>query len=203
MIYELRTTRVRSGGLPEFERKLESVLPTRQRHAKLAGCWHTEIGPLLQVVELWLFEDQRHHAEATEAMSRAGGWPPADGELARGVEVELLEATPFMRPLDGSRQELGPFYELRTYQTKTGMVPRMIERWAPMIPAREELSPLVGAWHSDLGRWFHLWPYRDLAERSRVRAEAVERGVWPPDTSALLVTQENKIMLPTSFSPLQ
>jgi hypothetical protein len=203
MIYELRTTRVRPGGVPEFERLLESTLATRQEHSRLIGCWHTEIGPLLQVIELSSFEDRSHHAQATQAMSEAGGWPPSNGDLVQGAEVEVLEPTPFMRPLDGSQQQVGPFFELRIYQAKTGLVPKIIERWAPMVPGREELSPLLGAWHSDLGRWFHLWPYPDLAERSRIRQEAVQRGVWPPDTSALLLSQENKILLPASFSPLR
>jgi hypothetical protein len=179
------------------------MLPARQRHSPLAGCWHTEIGPLLQVIELWPYEDRQHQAKVAEAVSREGGGPMADGDLVRGVELEVLEPAPFMRALDGTGQRLGPFYELRIYQLKTGYVQQMIERWAPLVPGREELSPLVGAWHSELGGWFHLWPYSDLAERSRIRNEAVQRGVWPPDTSGFLLSQENKILLPAAFSPLK
>jgi hypothetical protein len=203
VIYELRTTRVRPGGVPEFEQRLEAMLPARQRHSALAGCWHTEIGPLLQVIELWPYEDRQHQAHVAEAVSREACWPTADGDLVRRVEVEVLEPAPFMRPLDGRQQRLGPFYELRIYQLKTGYVQRMIDRWSPLVPGREELSPLLGAWHSELGRWFHLWPYPDLAERSRIRSEAIQRGVWPPDTSGFLLSQENKVLLPAAFSPLQ
>ena len=29
----------------------------------------------------------------------------------------------------------------------------------------------------------HIWPYQDIAERNRIRAEAVKDGTWPPKTS--------------------
>jgi len=200
MIYELRTTRVRPGGVPEFEGGLEEALPGRQQHAKLAGCWHTEIGPLLQIIELWSFEDQQSHAQS--AGQGASGLY-VTGDLVQSTEVELLEPTPFMKPLDGTPQQLGPVYELRIYQTRTGQLPQFVERWAPLVPGRTQVSPLVGAWHSSSGRFFHMWPYKDLAERSRIRSETRQKGIWPPDTTSLLLTQENKILLPASFSPLQ
>ena len=53
--------------------------------------------------------------------------------------------------------------------------------------ARNALSPLVGAWYSEFGalnRWIHIWAYRDAAERQRIRAEAVAKGLWPPGGAA-------------------
>jgi NIPSNAP len=38
----------------------------------------------------------------------------------------------------------------------------MIERWSTQIAERVKLSPLVGAWYSELGglnRWCHIWAY--------------------------------------------
>ena len=203
MIYELRTTRVRSGGLPEFARRLEAALPARERHSKLAGCWHTEIGRLLRVIELWPYEDRRHQAEVAAALARDGGQPVADGDLVHEVTVDLLEPAPFMRPLDGTPQKVGPVFELRIYQTRAGQIPNVIERWAPLVPGREALSPLLGAWHDELGRWYHLWPYPDLAARTRTRDEATRTGLWPPKTTEFLLTMENMILLPAAFSPIQ
>ncbi len=202
MLYELRTTRVRPGGVAEFERRMEAALPSRQRRSKLAGCWHTEIGPLLQVVELWPFEDRRHRAEVAEAVRRDGEWPTLDGDLALSADIELLEMAPFIRPLDGTAQHLGPVYEMRLYRIRDGQMPSLLERWEPMVARRQEVSPLVGVWTTENGRFIHLWAYRDLAHRDAVRAEVRRLGIWPPDSMEFLLTQENKIMLPASFSPL-
>jgi len=41
-------------------------------------------------------------------------------------------------------------------------------------------------------------------QRARVREEARQKGVWPPPGGPdRLLTQENKILLPAAFSPLQ
>ncbi len=202
MLYELRTTRVRPGGVAEFERRLEAALPVRERWSKLAGCWHTEIGPLMQVVELWPFEDRRHHAEVAEAVRHADGWPSLDGDLVLSAETELLEMAPFMRPLDGTAQRVGPVFEMRLYQIRDGQMRSLLERWEPMVPRRQQVSPLLGVWTTEYGRFIHLWAYRDLAQRDAVRAEVRRLGIWPPDSTEFLLTQENKVMLPASFSPL-
>ena len=65
-------------------------------------------------------------------------------------------------------------------------------------PERIELSPLVGAWHSEFGglnKWRHIWAYKDAGERSRIRAEAVAKGVWPPGgPPGALLKQENMLV---------
>ncbi|GIT01521.1 MAG: hypothetical protein CM1200mP27_01460 [Chloroflexota bacterium] len=42
----------------------------------------------------------------------------------------------------------------------------------------------------------------DLEQRNKIRAEAVKTPSWPPPTREFLVSQENKIMVPSSFSPM-
>lgn len=203
MIYELRTVQLIPGAVPEYERRLEAALPARQRHSRLAGCWHTEIGTLQQVVELWPYESEEQRASVLAALEQESGWPPRVDDLVQQIEIELLHPAPFMRPLDGSPQRVGPIFEFRIYQVRTGQVPEMIAKWTPMVPEREKLSPLLGCWYSDQGRWFHLWPYPDMASRMRIRAEAIEKGIWPPPTTPNLLMMSTKIMLPAAFSPLQ
>ena len=202
MLYELRTTRVTPGTLPDYERRVGEALAARQKHSQLAGCWRTEIGPLLQLVELWPYEDEKHYRDVIAAVAAEGGWP-ALSDAVQASEVELLHPVSFVRPIDGSPQQVGPIFELRIYQLRTGHLQQMIDLWAPMVPGRETLSPLLGCWYSDQGRWFHLWPYPDLGTRVRVRSEAQSKGIWPPPTAPHMLTQETKIMLPTAFSPLQ
>ena len=72
---------------------------------------------------------------------------------------------------------------LRTYTLKPGGIPGVIDRWSTQIAERIKLSPLAGAWYSELGglnRWCHIWAYKDAAERLAVRERARNEGVWPP-----------------------
>ena len=109
-----------------------------------------------------------------------------------------------MREMGGD-QALGNIYEMRVYTYKPGSMPEVINRWAAAIPHREEYSPLAAAMSSEIGglnKWIHIWPYKDLNERSEVRAEAIKNPNWPPPTREFLVKQENKLMVPSSFSPM-
>jgi hypothetical protein len=50
----------------------------------------------------------------------------------------------------------------------------------------------------------HIWAYSSMDNRMQVRDEARKKGVWPPPGGGdRLLTQENKILLPSAFSPLQ
>ena len=68
------------------------------------------------------------------------------------------------------------------------------------------MSPLVGCWYSDAGgegNYVHMWAYRSLDERMRIRAEARAAKVWPAPDFLPPDRQENKILLPASFSPIR
>jgi hypothetical protein len=53
MIYEVRTYTLRTGTVPEFEERYAKRLPARQKHSKLGAFWHTDFGPLNQVVHVY------------------------------------------------------------------------------------------------------------------------------------------------------
>ncbi len=196
MIYELRTTQLHSGKVAEYERRLEAALAERRSgDGRLAGAWHTEIGPLNQVLELWSYADG---LEPTGGLGVLG-----DSSLVLSTAVERLEPAPFSPTPDGTEHKIGPIYELRIYQIRAGDMQSMIDIWAPKIPERIKLSPMVGCWYTAFSRWLHLWAYPDLNTRTNTRAEAVRRGIWPPPSGALTILQENRILLPASFSPLQ
>jgi NIPSNAP len=93
-------------------------------------------------------------------------------------------------------------YEMRTYTIKPGSAAEFEQRWAPLIAARQQLSPLAGIWRTEIGplnQMIHVWPYASVDERTRIRAEAVARGGWPPPTSDLIDAMESEILLPAPF----
>jgi NIPSNAP len=207
MIIEVRTYGLKPGSLAEVENRFGEALPGRQKLSKLAAFWHTEVGPLNEITHIWTYDsfDQRIAIRA-EAI-KIGVWPPKTSEFIVSMQTEVFLAAPFSPPLEP--REVGPLFEIRSYTYAPGALPGVIERWTGAIGERIKLSPLVGAWYSEIGglnKWVHIWAYKDLAERQRVRAEAVERGIWPPPPSAgpgLLLKQENKLVMPASFSPLR
>ena len=62
-----------------------------------------------------------------------------------------------------------------------------------------------------VNRFTHIWSYPSLDARNESREKAVAAGVWPPSAvakkegmpDAVLTAQENKIVMPSAFSPLQ
>lgn len=52
MIYELRTYNLTPNSVPEVERRFAEKIEARTRLSPMAGFWHTDIGPLNQIVHL-------------------------------------------------------------------------------------------------------------------------------------------------------
>src|SRR5271168_1177667 len=59
MLYEVRTYTLRPGTVAEFEERFAKRLPLREKHSKLGAFWHTEFGPLNQVIDVWACDDLR------------------------------------------------------------------------------------------------------------------------------------------------
>jgi hypothetical protein len=205
MIIEMRTYTLKPGNIPTFEERFGSALAIRQKFSKLAAFWHTEVGPLNQVIHVWPYDSLDQRASVRAEASKAEGWPPNTRELTLEQRSEIFLPAPFSPPLEP--RQLGGIYEIRMYTYAPGTLPAVMERWAEKVPGRIALSPLVGAWYSELGglnKWCHIWAYKDAGERGRIRAEAVAKGVWPPGgPPGALLKQENMLVVPAAFSPLK
>jgi hypothetical protein len=205
MIYEIRTYTLKPGQVPAFEKAFEASLPVRLKYSELAGFWHTEIGPLNQVVHAWPYESLAERAEVRARLAREPDWPPKATELLVSMESGIYVPAPFSPKLGGG-QKLGSIYEMRIYQYQPGSIPTVMERWAEALQGgRLNLSPLAACLSSDIGRlnlWVHIWPYADLKDRDRIREESRKLSTWPPKTREFLVSQENKILIPAPFSPM-
>jgi len=204
MIYEVRTYTLKPGGVPQFEKNFGEALPHREKYSKLGAFWHTDIGPLNQVIHVWPYENLGEREEIRAEAAKDANWPPKSDGLILNMESEIFTPAEFMRPLGGD-QALGNIYEMRIYTYQPGTMGEVLKRWAAAIPHREEYSPLAVGMSSELGglnKWMHVWPYKSLGERDKIRAEASKSPHWPPPTREFLVNQQNKILAPASFSPL-
>ena len=204
MIYEIRTYTLKPGMVPEMERRVAEVLPNRLKLSKMAALWHTEIGPLNQVVDVWPYEDLNQRAAIREEALKDPNWPPKTLDLIVTQQAEIFHPAPFMRPMEPG--QIGNIYEMRIYTYQPGTIPEVLKRWGEVVPHREKYSPLAACWYSELGtlnKFIHVWPYADLVERERIRGEAGKDPHWPPKTQEFLVHMENKILIPAAFSPLK
>ena len=204
MIYEVRTYTLKPGGVPQFEKNFGEALPHREKYSKLGAFWHTDIGPLNQVIHVWPYENLAERDQIRADAAKDPNWPPKSDGLILNMESEIFTPAEFMRPMGGD-QALGNIYEMRIYTYQPGTMGEVLKRWTAAIPHREEYSPLAAGMSSELGglnKWMHVWPYKDLEDRNRVRAEASSNPNWPPPTREFLVRQENKICIPASFSPM-
>ncbi len=203
MIYEVRTYSLKPGSVPEFEKRFGDALPHRERYSKLAAFWHTEIGPLNQVIHVWPYDDLNHRTETRAAASKDPNWPPKTSDLIVNMESEIYIPAPFMRPM--GNQKLGNIYEMRIYTYQNGAIPEVLSRWGSAIKEREKHSPLAACMYSELGglnKYVHIWPYASFEDRLRVREEASKSGTWPAPTREFLIRQENKLLVPAAFSPM-
>jgi len=209
MIYEVRTYTLRPGTVAEFEERYEKRLPARLKHSPLGGFWHTEFGPLNQVVHVYPYDDLQHRTRVRSAMANdaARNAMPGGGEFIVAQEAEIVNPAPFMRALGSRNYGTGNVYEMRTYTYAPGDIPKVLEAWGKAVEARERFSPLAACWTSELGglnRFTHIWVYKDLNERARVREESRRPGgAWPPQAGVRPVRQENKLLIPASFSPVR
>jgi hypothetical protein len=209
MIYEVRTYTLRSGAVAEFEERYAARLPLRERHSKLGAFWHTEFGPLNQVIHVYPYDDLRQRTAVRTALAQdtARNALPSGVELIVAQEAEIVNPAPFMRPLGSRDYGTGNVYEMRSYTYAPGDIPKVLEAWAKVIEAREKFSPLAACWTSELGalnKYTHVWVYKDLNERARIREESRRPGsAWPPQAGVRPLRQENKLLMPSAFSPLR
>jgi NIPSNAP len=203
-IVEFRTYTLRPGTVGQWENGFGAALPGRVKHSELAGLWHTEIGPLNQVIHAWPYRDLAHRTEVRALAAKEPGWPPPGGDMILNMESQIWIPAPFSPPFGGPKK-LGNIYEMRIYQYQPGAIPKVLEVWEKSLPERVKLSPIAGCFYTELGNlnlWMHIWPYANLGERNRIREESRKLPNWPPPTREWLVSQQTKLVVPAACSPM-
>ena len=101
--------------------------------------------------------------------------------------------------------------EQRDYHVYTGKLPELVRLYESegIEIQREVLGGFVGAFTTDVGAlstYTHIWSYESYDDRATRRAALNARDDWKAFTAKiqpLIHTQENRILIPTSFSPLR
>lgn len=213
MIYEVGTYDLKPYSLPEVERRFAEAYEYRMKFSALIAFWHTEIGPLNQIIAVWPYKDLAERSRIQAAAVEEGIWPPKIEEFMVSQRIDIMVPLSFSPEIKLGK--IGPYYEMRTYTLGTTTdVSKVLELWERGLAHRTKFSPLWVAWISELGalnQFIHIWPYRSLDERSDVRENAQVGGDWPPSVlrkkiglpAYELLAQETKILMPSEFSPVQ
>jgi NIPSNAP len=101
--------------------------------------------------------------------------------------------------------------EQRDYHVFTGRLSELVRLYETegIAIQNEELGGLVGAFTTDIGTlstYTHLWRYDSHAEREERRARLQARDDWKAflgKIQPLIQTQQNRILVPVSFSPIR
>jgi hypothetical protein len=215
MIYEVRTYDVQPHSIPEVEKRFGEAYEHRKKVSPLAAFFHTEIGPLNQIIHIWPYKDMEERNRLREEAPKAcnGNWPPKIAEFIVNQRTDFF--VPFSFSPEIKPGKVGPYFEMRIYTTANNHeMSKMEAMWAGALPGRLKFGPVVAVWRSEVGalnKFMHIWPYKSLNDRVETRDKAAASGVWPPTAYAKknglqlakLVVQENKIVMPSAFSPLQ
>jgi hypothetical protein len=206
MIFEMRTYLMKPGSIPQVEELFAAPLPGRTKLSRLGGFWRTEVGTLNQIIHIWPYENIGERDRIRAEAVKTGVWPPKMQDFILEMDSKILHPAPFSPHFEPG--EHGGIYEFRTYTYGPGNIPKVIDSWSSRIKERSALSPLIFAGFTDIGslnQWVHVWAYKDMGERERLRAQAVKLGIWPPprDASVTLQRQQSTLAVPAKFSPLR
>ncbi|HMB35862.1 MAG TPA: NIPSNAP family protein [Methylomirabilota bacterium] len=205
MIYEIRTYGLTVGSLAEVEKRYAEAYEHRKKYSELTGFFHTEIGPLNEIIHIWGYESGEERTRIRAAAAKDAHWPPKIQEFITRMSSEIVIPFPFApEPKPGT---YGPFYEFRQYEVRAGTLPEVQKRWEARLKGRVAVSPITLVGHVEFGtanRFVHIWPYPSLDARMATRKKVVADGLWPPTGGAeMLLTQASKIVMPSAFSPMQ
>ena len=100
--------------------------------------------------------------------------------------------------------------EQRDYHVFTGKLPELIRLYETegIVIQNEVLGGLIGAFTTDIGAlstYTTMWGYENFAEREQRRAKLQADDAWKAflaKIQPLIHTQHNRILIPTSFSPI-
>ena len=117
MIVEMRTTRVKSKTQKRAEERFAQGLAERTKLSPLGGYFHTDVGHIDNMIELWPYENMAQREDVQERAAKMG-WRPDATELIVEQETKILKPAPFSPPFKTGK--FGNVYEIRQYIYQAG-----------------------------------------------------------------------------------
>jgi hypothetical protein len=113
MIHEIRTYTLKPRATAQFEKLWGEAYPARQKYSPIVGFFHTDFGPLNEVIHIWPYQSFEARDKARSESAKDPGWPPEVSGLILNQKVEVVTPFPFVPEWQPGPD--GPIYELRQY----------------------------------------------------------------------------------------
>jgi len=205
----MRTYDLYPHALEEFELTFREAYYKRMRFSEMAAFWHTEVGPMNQIIHVWPYKNVEERNRVRTAAVEDGSWPADNAHLIKKMRTDImipLAIMPEIRPT-----KLGPYFEICTETFATGELPKIIKTWEKSIDVRLQFGPVCALWYSEIGslnKFQHIWPYSSLDQRQEVQEKLKSTNGWPihgrsaSNCEYRLESLESMIVMPSAFSPL-
>src|SRR2546429_9997047 len=132
MIYEIRTYQIAPRSLAEVEKRFGEAYEYRKKYSELFAFWHTEIGPLNEIVHVWPYKDLAERERIRGEAAKDPKWNPGIQEFIREMRSEIILPFKFLPEVRGGK--LGPIFQLRYYTLKPRMLPEVAKAWEGALP---------------------------------------------------------------------
>ncbi|XP_059957108.1 protein NipSnap homolog 3A-like isoform X1 [Mesoplodon densirostris] len=211
--YEFRTYCVKPSKMNEFLENVKKNIHLQTAHSELVGFWSVECGGRIdKVFHIWKYDNFAHQTEVRKALANDKEWReqlliPILG-LTDKQESEITYLVPWCKLEKPPKEGV---YELVTFQMKPGGPALWGDAFKRAVNAHVTLgySKLVGVFHTEYGalnRVHVLWWNESEDSRAAGRHQSHEdpRVVAAVRESVnYLVSQQNMLLIPTSYSPLK
>ncbi|XP_011946753.1 PREDICTED: protein NipSnap homolog 3B isoform X1 [Cercocebus atys] len=211
--YEFRTYYLKPSKMNAFMENLKKTIHLRTAHSELVGFWSVEFGGRMnKVFHIWKYDNFAHRAEVRKALANCKEWQEQSiiPNLAHidKQETEITYLIPWSKLEKPPKEGV---YELAVFQMKPGGPALWGDAFKRAINAHVNLgyTKVVGVFHTEYGelnRVHVLWWNESADSRAAGRHKSHEdpRVVAAVRESVnYLVSQQNMLLIPTSFSPLK
>uniref|UniRef100_A0A8C3WML6 NIPSNAP domain-containing protein n=1 Tax=Catagonus wagneri TaxID=51154 RepID=A0A8C3WML6_9CETA len=211
--YEFHTYYLKPSKMNEFLENFKKNIHLQTAHSELIGFWTVEFGGRMnKVFHIWKYDNFAHRTEVGKALAIDKEWreqlltPSLD--LTDKQESEITYLVPWCKLEKPPKEGV---YELVTFQMKPGGPALWGDAFKRAVNAHVNLgySKLIGVFHTEYGalnRVHVLWWNESADSRAAGRHQSHEdpRVVAAVRESVnYLVSQQNMLLIPTSYSPLK
>ncbi|XP_053423073.1 protein NipSnap homolog 3A-like [Nycticebus coucang] len=210
--YEFRTYCLKPSKMNEFLESIKKNIHLRTAHSELVGFWSVEFGGRAnKVFHIWKYDNFAHRTEVRKGVAKDKEWQQVivpNLALMDKQEFDITYLVPWCKLEKPPKEGV---YELAIFQMKPGGPALWGDAFKRAINAHVNLgyTKLVGVFHTEYGelnRVYVLWWNESADSRAAGRHQAHEdpRVVAAVRESVnYLVSQQNMLLIPSSFSPLK
>uniref|UniRef100_A0A8C4QC47 Nipsnap homolog 3A (C. elegans) n=1 Tax=Eptatretus burgeri TaxID=7764 RepID=A0A8C4QC47_EPTBU len=181
--YELRRYGIKPDKFSEFLQTTEENIHLRTAHSPLLGYWTVEHGELNQVVHIWPYESYAKRTSVRTALAKDKQW--IDRYISKihpmlsWQQSQVTYLVPWANMQSPAEEGV---YELVSFQMKPGGPAMWGKTFQAALNTHANIGycTLVGVFHAEFGSLNHV-----------------------RESMKYIESQSNKLLIPTSFSPMK